>query len=178
MKRDYLENGSMLFTITMRDQPNENRFTLEFLKQFSEQLDLIEQEVKRKGGGAALITTAEPHSKFFSNGIDLHYTATHPDDVAELMSVSLKLISRILLLPIPTFAVVNGHCFAGGLMLAMAHDYRLMREDRGWLCLPALDLGMQLPLAFYELLKTKLPTPAVLREVSSIPYHIIFLRIS
>jgi enoyl-CoA hydratase/carnithine racemase len=30
-------------------------------------------------------------------------------------------------------------------MLALAHDWRVMRSDRGYFCLPELDLGMPLP---------------------------------
>lgn len=41
-------------------------------------------------------------------------------------------------------AAVNGHGFAGGCMFAFACDYRVMREDRGFLCLPEVDLGFDL----------------------------------
>jgi len=43
-----------------------------------------------------------------------------------------------------------------------------MREDRGWLCLPALDLGISLAAPFYEMLKLKLRSPLVLRQVPHI----------
>ena len=26
-----------------------------------------------------------------------------------------------------------GHCFAGGAFVAICHDYRVMRSDRGWI---------------------------------------------
>ncbi len=51
----------------------------------------------------------------------------------------------MLALPIPTVAAMNGHSFAGGGMFALAHDYRVMRADRGFFCLPEVDI--QLPLA-------------------------------
>jgi enoyl-CoA hydratase/carnithine racemase len=53
-------------------------------------------------------------------------------------------LGRLLCFPVPTIAAINGHAFAGGFMLAFAHDYRIMRTDRGFLCLPEIDLGMGL----------------------------------
>ena len=46
--------------------------------------------------------------------------------------------------PMPTIALINGHAFAGGLMLAMFHDYRVMNPHRGYLCLNELDFGAPL----------------------------------
>ena len=48
----------------------------------------------------------------------------------------------MLIFPVPTIAALNGHAFAAGMMLALAHDYRVMRDDRGFLCLPEVDLHM------------------------------------
>ena len=44
----------------------------------------------------------------------------------------------------PTVALLNGHTFAGGLMVAMMHDYRIMNPHRGYLCLNELELVMGL----------------------------------
>jgi hypothetical protein len=50
----------------------------------------------------------------------------------------------LLTFPMPTVALLNGHTFAGGLMVAMMHDYRIMNPHRGYLCLNELELGMGL----------------------------------
>ena len=39
--------------------------------------------------------------------------------------------------------IVTGHCYAGGAIRALAHDYRVMRTKRGWFCLPEVNLGLQ-----------------------------------
>ncbi|KAK4962181.1 hypothetical protein LTR28_004701 [Elasticomyces elasticus] len=44
----------------------------------------------------------------------------------------------------PTISLLNGHAFAGALMLAMMHDYRVMNPHRGYLCLNELELGVPL----------------------------------
>jgi Delta3-Delta2-enoyl-CoA isomerase len=51
---------------------------------------------------------------------------------------------RILTYPMPTIALINGHAFAGALMLAMMHDYRVMNPHKGYLCLNEVELGVPL----------------------------------
>ena len=48
-------------------------------------------------------------------------------------------------------------------MIALAHDYRVMRGDRGFFCLPEIDLGMGVPLAagMYAVIEARLPGPLV-----------------
>ena len=41
---------------------------------------------------------------------------------------------------LPTFL---GHAFAGGAMLAFAHDYRIMRTEKGWFSLPEIHLNLR-----------------------------------
>ena len=43
-------------------------------------------------------------------------------------------------------------------MLALAHDFRVMRSDRGYFCLPEIDLGMPLSPGMTALIQTKLPS--------------------
>ena len=49
--------------------------------------------------------------------------------------------------------VLLGHAFAGGMMLTLAHDYRVMRTGRGWLCLPEIKLKVPFPMDFLALAK-------------------------
>lgn len=39
------------------------------------------------------------------------------------------------------FFFVKGHCFAGGVLLSLCHDYRVMQGGRGWFCMNEVDLG-------------------------------------
>jgi enoyl-CoA hydratase/carnithine racemase len=48
-------------------------------------------------------------------------------------------------------------------MLALSHDVRVMRSDRGYLCLPEIDLGMPFGNGFAALIGAKLPQPALNR---------------
>ena len=49
----------------------------------------------------------------------------------------------ILVFPIPTVAAMNGHAFGIGALLALAHDQRVQNAERGWFCLPEVDLRMR-----------------------------------
>ena len=63
------------------------------------------------------------------------------------------LLARVLESGVPTVGALQGHVFAAGAMLALAHDERVMRGDRGFFCLPEVDIripftpGMSAPIA-------------------------------
>lgn len=69
----------------------------------------------------------------------------------------MTVMSRIITLPIPSIAAINGHGFGAGLMTAMCHDVRIMREDRGFICANEMQLGMIIPPPELALFKHKLP---------------------
>jgi enoyl-CoA hydratase/carnithine racemase len=52
---------------------------------------------------------------------------------------------------------MNGHAFAGGLMMALAHDHRVMRADRGYCCLPEIDIGLPLHPGMTAVIQSRLP---------------------
>ena len=88
----------------------------------------------------ALVTVGT--GKHYSNGFDLDFLGALPrGDLEAFMDRVLRLLTRLLTFPVPTVAAVNGHAFGIGAMLALAHDRRVMRADRGWFCLPEIDLG-------------------------------------
>lgn len=93
------------------------------------------------GGGAALVTAAE--GKFFSNGFDLAWARASPGDRPRLMGTAFARVAAALAsLPVPTVAAVTGHAAAAGFFLVLAHDYVVMRGDRGFLYFSEVDLGI------------------------------------
>ena len=82
--------------------------------------------------------------KHYSDGFDIDFLAAlEGPDLVTFIGRTLGGAGRLLTFPVPTVAAINGHAFGVGAMLALAHDRRAMREDRGWFCLPEIDLGMQ-----------------------------------
>lgn len=57
----------------------------------------------------------------------------------------------------PTLALINGHAFAGGIMLAMAHDYRLGPGAKGWICVNELQFDAPLMRPFTALFRQQIP---------------------
>ena len=83
--------------------------------------------------------------------------ARYMEAFAGFLSHTDRHLGRLLAFPVPTVAALNGHAFAGGAMFALAHDFRVMREDRGFFCIPEVDLGLPLAPGLLELLRARLP---------------------
>ena len=150
-----LERDGVVFVLRMRS--GENRVERAFLEQLNRALD----EVESSRGDAALVTTGD--GKFYSNGLDLAGFARAGADEARYVLGGLNdLLARLLAFPVATIAAVNGHAFAAGAMLALAHDFRVMRSDRGYLCLPEIDLatGQPLTAGMYALIEARLSRAA------------------
>ncbi|HTA32823.1 MAG TPA: enoyl-CoA hydratase/isomerase family protein [Solirubrobacteraceae bacterium] len=93
----------------------------------------------------------------FSNGLDLDWMgAAPPGGAAEVLHGLHALLARLLVFPTATVAAINGHAFAAGAMLALACDARVMREDRGYFCVPEVDLGLPFTPGMTALLKARL----------------------
>ena len=127
--------------IVTMDQ-GENRFHPDFVTEMMETLDALEAD---DGVGALVVTGGDP--KFFSNGLDLQWLMAHAADL-EAVTGYLRLVNtmfrRWTLYPKPTVAALNGHTFAAGMFMAAHMDFRFMREDRGWVCLPEVDINIPL----------------------------------
>lgn len=143
-----------VFVLTMDD--GENRWNTTFVRAFSEALD----QVEASEGAAALVTTSSTE-KFFSNGLDLEWLSRdgeHPGgDRAVFGKEFMTLMGRLITFPVPTIAAINGHAFGAGLMCALCHDIRLMREDRGFACANEVEIGMVIPNPELALFRHKLP---------------------
>jgi enoyl-CoA hydratase/carnithine racemase len=112
----------------------ENRFSLDSIRAADALLTEVES-----GDYTALVTTAE--GKIWSNGFDTPWIAAHPNEAPDCILAGERLLARMLTFPVPTVAAVQGHCFAAGMIYALVHDLRVMRADRGFLCLPEVSFG-------------------------------------
>lgn len=128
---------------------DENRFSTAHLDTLETWLDDIAENAQ------ALITTGT--GKFYSNGLDLDWLAGNGDRLGWYVGRVQELLNRILTFPLPTVAAVNGHAFGAGSMLAIAHDYRVMRDDRGYFCFPEVDIHIPFTPGMAALIQAKVP---------------------
>jgi len=150
-----LDRDGEVFVLDLGD--TENRFHPDWLAAVQEHLTTVDATE----GHRALVTTA--NGKFFSNGLDLDWLAQHGEQFREYVIDVHALLARFLALPVATVAAVQGHAFAGGAMVALAHDFRLMRADRGFFCLPEVDINIPFTRGMGGLIQGKL-TPRTAHE--------------
>lgn len=129
-----LERDAEVFVLNLGD--TENRFHPDWLAEVQAHLETV----ATADGPRALVTTAT--GKFFSNGLDLDWVAQNGDKFLDYVISVHRLLARVLSLPVPSVAAIQGHAFAGGAMLALGHDFRVMRADRGFFCLPEVDINI------------------------------------
>lgn len=136
----------------LRMTSGENRLNWAFLDALNAALD----EVERAPEPGALITVGE--GKFYSNGLDLEWMAGPGRAQAEACVQRVHdLLARMLSFPTITIAALNGHTFAAGAMFALAHDFRVMRTDRGFFCLPEVDIRLPFTPPMNALIQARLP---------------------
>ena len=145
----------------VRMHNGENRIDLDFLRALNEQLDAVEEEAD---GPAAMVLTGD--GKFFSSGLNLDFLmSASDDDRKQFGKAMMETMRRFILFRVPVVAAVNGHAFAAGCFLALACDFRIQREDRGWVCVSEVDVGVPIGDAMMGLLKAKVPA-ATAREAA------------
>lgn len=129
----------------------EHRFNPVMLRAMTAALDAVE----RDDSVNVLVVTNK--GKFWSNGMDLNYLDKHPDEAANLLKQTDRLIARICCFPRSTVAAIRGHWCATGGMMGLAFDFRLMSRDAGFFFIPAVDLGLVFSPFQTQLMKAKLP---------------------
>ena len=132
-------------------------FNPDVLADTHRQLDAVEADADIK----ALFMLGE--GKNFSQGLDLEYLMANPEIFGSFVTDTMHLAARLLTFPVPVVSLVNGHAFGLGAMLVLASDYGVMRGDRGFFCLPEIDIGMTLTVRMNALVKATMSARA-LRE--------------
>lgn len=127
---------------------DENRFSPDWLSDVEAALDEV------VASPAPLVTVGD--GKQYSSGLDLDWLGQNPDQFGAYVARVESLFARVLTLPVPTVAAVNGHAFGAGAMLAIAHDWRVMREDRGYFCFPEVDIRIPFTPGMSALVQCKL----------------------
>jgi enoyl-CoA hydratase/carnithine racemase len=110
--------------------------------------------------GGVLLTSAHP--KLFSPGLDL-VTLIELDrgGMERFMLLFAEMVWALYALPKPMVAGINGHAVAGGCILALTADHRVLRRGGAQIGLNEVKVGVPLPWSVSELLRASVPPPAL-----------------
>lgn len=99
--------------------------------------------------GGAIITGT---SHFFSAGLDLIELYNYNEQQAkDFWNVFLKFVANITAFPKPLVAAINGHSPAGGCVIALACDARVMAEGKFIIGLNEVPVGIIVPNSIFQL---------------------------
>ncbi|UGT39498.1 enoyl-CoA hydratase-related protein [Nocardia yamanashiensis] len=161
----YLKRDGDVFVLYLgtegQDIDSDNRFHPDWIESVHALLD----EVEASEGPAALVVTA--NGKFFSNGLDTEWLFGNFDKNCWYLDRVHSLYTRLLGFQMPTIAAVNGHAFGAGAMLATSCDFRIMRADRGFWCLPEVHLGMPFTVAMNALVTERLTNQVAVEAMTT-----------
>ena len=121
-------------------------------------LELLDAIVATMGhlGGPVVVTGA---GKCFSAGVDLRAIVDGGSEYTDRFITSLSAaFLAVFDHPAPVVAAVNGHAIAGGCVLAMAADVRLM--SAGTIGITELAVGVPFPMAALEICRYAMGTSA------------------
>ncbi|HET9531995.1 MAG TPA: enoyl-CoA hydratase/isomerase family protein [Blastocatellia bacterium] len=92
------------------------------------------------------VVLASDRQRFFSGGFDvLEVFGFDRETMTEFFGRFIDLYEAMLSLPKPIVAAASGHAYAGGAVLALASDARVMAEGEYGLALNEINLGIVLP---------------------------------
>ena len=113
---------------------------VELLDALLRELDGVADDVR------ALILTGT--GSIFSAGVDLfRLTQGGADYVRRFLPLLSRFLRTLFTFPRPVVAAVNGHAIAGGCVMVLACDARLMAKGAGTIGLPELLVGVTSPAA-------------------------------
>lgn len=126
--------------ITMCNEANRQNLV------FAEQMNIcLDQILEEKTLFSIVLTSSD--EKNFSQGIDVEWLKqklTEQDfaTIKTFMYEMNTIFKRLLLMPLPVIAAINGHAFGNGAILSCACDFRFMRKDKGFFCFPEVDINI------------------------------------
>lgn len=128
------------------DRGRSNALNREMITELNDMLNSIASDQNIAG---AIITGKE---NFFSAGLDLIELYNYSEAEAEsFWHLFLDFIANITSFRKPLVAAINGHSPAGGCVIALACDYRIMAEGKAIIGLNEVPVGIIVPNSIFHL---------------------------
>ncbi|KYO35952.1 enoyl-CoA delta isomerase 1, mitochondrial [Alligator mississippiensis] len=141
-----LEEGVGVAVMKMKSPPV-NSLSLDFLTEFSISLEKLEND---RGCRGVILTSAVP--KIFSAGLDIkEMCGKSAEHYAEFWRAVQEMWLKLYKSNMVTIAAINGNCPAGGCLMAVSCDYRIMAENPKYsIGLNETQLGIVAPFWFKD----------------------------
>jgi enoyl-CoA hydratase/carnithine racemase len=145
-----------MITLTMR-APGKNALNTELMTWLTAEL--------AKAAGEPVFLTGDGDA--FSAGLNLkEVVSLDPPGMARFLETLERMVTALFEYPGPTVAWVNGHAVAGGCIVALACDHRLMTPDRrARIGLNEVPLGLRFPPRTFRMMRHRVPAHTVERVV-------------
>lgn len=128
--------------ILIIDTDRNNVINQESIREAHQLMDEVEHDPVIR----ALVVTST-HKSIFCPGVDLPSLMNRSRaEMREFFEALTSLVRRKFAYPKPEVYALNGHTIAGGCMMALAGDYRLMTKGRFYIGLMEIDLGLAAPI--------------------------------
>jgi len=128
-----------------------NAMDIEFVRGLNAQVHVVQQSDAR-----ALVITGQ--GKMFSAGVDLpRLVEGGAPYVRDFLPAMNHAFEGLFAFPKPLVVAVNGHAIAGGCVLALCADYRLMGRGPGRIGVPELLVGVPFPIVPLEIVRFATP---------------------
>jgi enoyl-CoA hydratase len=149
-----LENRERVVVLHLSYGPNALDETL---------IGAIEGELaKLESAGTPPLVLASSHPGIFCPGLDLRKVDGLPRQAMRSFMVRFNaLLRRVVSYPAPTVAALAGHAIAGGCLIALACDRRVMASWGARLGLSEINLGIPVPAGAIRMLVALYPTRTV-----------------
>jgi enoyl-CoA hydratase/carnithine racemase len=119
------------------------------LKMFEEMIEVL-KSLKKDDSSQALIITGKEN--FFSSGLDLPEIITYDKAKTKFFwEVFMDLVIELVSFPKPMVAAITGHSPAGGCVIAIACDYRIMGAGDFKIGLNEVPVGLVVPRHIFDL---------------------------
>jgi enoyl-CoA hydratase len=136
------------------DEPRGNALSTAAMERLNEALTEIENTAPR----AVVLAGRE---RIFCGGLDLIEVAgLTKEELATFVDRFEAIFLRLLTFPIPLVAAIGGHALAGGAVIALACDHRVMKDGPFQIGLNEVELGLPFPSVALEIARFGLPPRA------------------
>ena len=116
--------------------------------------------------GPAVLVTIGTGAKIFSAGFDLKVVMQSAIISMDLIFSMQAVMARLMTINVPSMCIFNGHAVAGGLLLGLVHDFRVINAgNSSKVCFSEINAGLTLPPGYSAIIKSTLH-PQVGREMA------------